>query len=73
MNTKSILTMPVLTVEDQYKVEKLEIQCPRGVLQLINKANDKRFIEEDVEGLKLWCNLVGRAHLIIKYACNHNV
>eukprot|EP00347_Sterkiella_histriomuscorum_P019108 403342919 len=65
-NTKSILSVPILTSEEQMQVESLDVQCPRGVLQLINKALDKKFVEDDVRQVQLWGFIVGRAHQLIK-------
>jgi hypothetical protein len=47
METKCIMTVPVFTSEEHNSLENLDISCPRGVLQLINKAKNKKFIEED--------------------------
>ena len=36
------------------------------MLQLINKAKNKKFIEEDAINIQLWTNFLGRAHKLIK-------
>mmetsp|Transcript_25849 Transcript_25849/g.25121 ORF Transcript_25849/g.25121 Transcript_25849/m.25121 type:complete len:130 (+) Transcript_25849:1925-2314(+) len=66
MVARCILSVPVLTKEECNSMEQLDIQCPRGVLQLINKAKNKRFVEEDVISVQLWSNIIGRSHKIIK-------
>lgn len=49
--TRNILTVPIMTTEEFENIDELDICCPRAILQLINKKDDKKFTEDDVENL----------------------
>lgn len=49
ITTKSIMTVPIFTAEESAKIDAMDLNCPRAVLQLINKAQNKKFTEDDAD------------------------
>ncbi len=41
------MTVPIFTTEESAKIDSMDLNCPRAVLQLINKGQNKKFTEDD--------------------------